>query len=65
MKEGDIVAVFGELDNRVREKAKDKLIVGTLYYFLTENRVCVIIEHNGYEFWIGDRKYIGPIGEQI
>jgi hypothetical protein len=56
MREGDIVVVFGTLDKRVRERNSNQLILGTLYYFLTENRVCVIIDDN--ELWIGERREI-------
>lgn len=62
LREGDIVVVFGALDKRVRERNPDKLIVGTLYSFLTENRVCVIIDDN--ELWVGERREIGLATEQ-
>lgn len=64
IKEGSIVVVFGELDNRIRKKVNENLIKGTLFYFLTENRVCVIIEEHGYELWIGDKKFIRLAKEQ-
>jgi hypothetical protein len=62
LNEGDIVVVFGQLDKRVRERNSDKLVMGTLYYFLTENRVCVIIDDN--ELWIGERREIALAAEQ-
>jgi hypothetical protein len=62
MREGDIVVVFGTLDKRVRERNSNQLILGTLYYFLTENRVCVIIDDN--ELWIGERREIALATEQ-
>lgn len=62
LNEGDIVVVFGQLDKRVRERNLDKLVVGTLYSFLTENRVCVIIDDN--ELWIGERREIALATEQ-
>ena len=62
LNEGDIVVVFGQLDKRVRERNSDKLVIGTLYYFLTENRVCVIIDDN--ELWIGERREIALAAEQ-
>lgn len=62
MKEGDIVAVLGKLDNRIVERKANQLTFGTLYYFLTEERVCVIIDDN--ELWIGARREIVPAKEQ-
>mgnify|MGYP000956528975 CR=1 FL=1 len=65
MKEGDLVVVLGNLDNRIRDKLKDTLVIGTLYSFLTDNQVCVIIEHDGYELWTGNRKDICLATEQL
>ena len=62
MKEGDIVAVFGKLDNRIIERKQNQIIFGTLYYFLTEDRVCVILNDN--ELWIGPKREISPSNEQ-
>lgn len=62
LNEGDIVVVFGQLDKRVRERNLNKLVVGTLYSFLTDNRVCVIIDDN--ELWVGERREIALATEQ-
>ena len=62
MKEGDLVVVFGKLDKRIRNKDTDSLTIGTLFYFLTENRVCVIIDDN--ELWVGERREIAFAAEQ-
>ncbi len=62
VKEGDIVAVLGKLDNRIIERKKDQLTFGTLFTFLTDDMVCVIIYDN--ELWIGPRRQIAPAREQ-
>jgi hypothetical protein len=62
LKEGDIVAVFGKLDNRIVERKKDQLTFGTLFTFLTDDQVCVIIYDN--ELWIGPKREISPAREQ-
>lgn len=62
MKEGQIVAVFGKLDNRIVERKDSGVVFGTLYYFLTEDRVCVILSDN--ELWIGPKREISPANEQ-
>lgn len=62
MREGDIVAVFGKLDNRIIERKQNEMVFGTLYYFLTEDRVCVILIDN--ELWIGSKREISPAEEQ-
>lgn len=60
--EGDLVVVFGKLDGRIREKSSDELVIGTLYSFLTEDRVCVIIGDN--ELWVGKKRDIALATEQ-
>jgi hypothetical protein len=62
LNEGDVVVIFGELDKRVRDKNTGSLVLGTLFYFLTDNRVCVIIDDN--ELWIGERREIALATEQ-
>lgn len=62
LREGDIVIVFGKLDNRIIERKTDELVFGTLYYFLTEDRACVILNDN--ELWIGPKREIAPAKSQ-
>lgn len=60
--EGDLVVVFGKLDGRIREKSTEELTIGTLYSFLTDERVCVIIADN--ELWVGKKRDIALATEQ-
>lgn len=60
--EGDLVVVFGKIDKRIRDKSTDELVIGTLYSFLTEDRVCVIIDDN--ELWVGKKRDIALATEQ-
>lgn len=63
LKEGDLVAVLGKLDNRIIERKLDGMVFGTLFYFLTEEQVCVIISDN--ELWIGPRREIACAKDQL
>lgn len=60
--EGDLVVVFGKLDGKIREKNFGELVIGTLYSFLTDDRVCVIIADN--ELWVGKKRDIALATEQ-
>lgn len=62
LKEGDIVVVLGKLDNRIIERKRDQLVLGTLYSFLMDDDVCVIIGDN--ELWIGPKRDIAHAREQ-
>jgi hypothetical protein len=63
LKEGDVVAVLGKLDNRIIERKLNGMVFGTLFYFLTEEQVCVIISDN--ELWIGPRREIASAKDQL
>lgn len=59
---GDLVVVLGGFDNRVRDHQSDTLIIGTLYQFLADGKVCVILENN--DLWVGEKSYICLASEQ-
>jgi hypothetical protein len=48
---GDIVMVVGKIDTRVRDKAKDGIIVGTIDQFLIDQQVSVLLSDG--EIWVG------------
>lgn len=61
--EGSLVIVLGKLDQRIREKNPDGLVIGTFLGFLSDKRVVVLLD-NG-EFFIGAEYEVIPNKEQL
>ncbi len=58
MKPGNLVQVLGKLDDKIREKNQEEIVIGTLDSFLRSDiaEVCVILPNN--DLWIGMKKMI-------
>lgn len=48
--------VLGKIDDRIREKNKNELVKGTLYQFMCDDQVSVILENN--DIWVGNKRDI-------
>ena len=62
MKLGDLVIVVGVLDKRIREKQANGLVKGTLFQFLCDEQVCVILEDM--DLFVGLKRDIRELKEQ-
>lgn len=43
MKEGSLVIILGKMNTRIKEYDKDKLIVGTIWTYISEDNVLVLL----------------------
>jgi hypothetical protein len=59
---GDVVMVVGNIDTRVREKATDGVVAGTIEQFLFENQVSVLLPDG--DIWVGHVREIILLDEQ-
>lgn len=54
--------IFGKIDQKIREKTTNDLIKGTLYQYLYDDQVCVLLENN--DMWIGHIRDVALEAEQ-
>lgn len=62
LKEGDLVVVVGKLSNKVRERSKDGLVIGTYIGKISDDRVVVLLDDG--EIFIGSSYEIIEEDEQ-
>lgn len=62
MKVGELVVVLGKIDQRIRDKKVDGLVIGTMEQVLCDSQVSVLLE-NG-DIWVGLLREVKKAEEQ-